>query len=104
MKRVFLTAVIALSVAMFSTSCKDGVNKATDASTTEVVSDKSEAVSTEAKEIEAAVYQCPMDCEDGKTYNKPGNCPVCNMEIKQVKSEASTESKEVDEHAGHNHE
>ncbi len=32
----------------------------------------------------AKVYQCPMDCENGKTYDEPGKCPVCNMEIKEV--------------------
>ena len=25
------------------------------------------------------VYQCPMKCEGDKTYDTPGNCPVCNM-------------------------
>ncbi len=29
----------------------------------------------------AALYQCPMDCEKGKTYDKPGQCPVCNMDL-----------------------
>lgn len=29
-------------------------------------------------------YQCPMDCEEGKTYDKEGNCPVCGMELKEV--------------------
>lgn len=32
----------------------------------------------------AAVYQCPMDCEQGKTYDKPGSCPVCNMDLEKV--------------------
>ncbi len=26
-------------------------------------------------------YQCPMKCEGDKTYNQPGNCPVCNMKL-----------------------
>ena len=26
-------------------------------------------------------YQCPMDCENGKTYDKPGKCAVCEMEL-----------------------
>ncbi len=26
-------------------------------------------------------YQCPMHCEGSKTYDKPGNCPVCNMKL-----------------------
>lgn len=28
-------------------------------------------------------YVCPMDCEKGKIYGQPGNCPVCHMELKQ---------------------
>ena len=31
--------------------------------------------------VAAAVYQCPMDCEHGKTYDKPGQCPVCGMDL-----------------------
>jgi len=30
-----------------------------------------------------AVYACPMHCEDGKTYNAPGSCPVCGMHLKE---------------------
>jgi Cu2+-exporting ATPase len=26
-------------------------------------------------------YYCPMLCEGEKTYNKPGNCPVCGMHL-----------------------
>lgn len=26
-------------------------------------------------------YQCPMKCEGNKTYEAPGNCPVCNMKL-----------------------
>lgn len=29
-------------------------------------------------------YQCPMKCEGDKTYDQPGNCPVCNMRLVQV--------------------
>jgi hypothetical protein len=31
----------------------------------------------------AAVYQCPMDCENGKTYDKQGVCPVCGMDLEK---------------------
>ena len=31
-----------------------------------------------------AVYQCPMDCEKGKTYDQPGKCPVCEMDLEKV--------------------
>ncbi|MGB5434540.1 MAG: heavy metal-binding domain-containing protein [Maribacter sp.] len=32
----------------------------------------------------SAAYQCPMDCEDGKTYEEAGSCPVCKMDLKAV--------------------
>lgn len=27
------------------------------------------------------LYYCPMHCEGNKTYEAPGNCPVCNMKL-----------------------
>jgi len=27
------------------------------------------------------VFYCPMHCEGGKTYDKPGDCPVCGMDL-----------------------
>lgn len=29
-------------------------------------------------------YYCPMRCEGDKTYDQPGNCPVCNMHLVPV--------------------
>jgi len=29
-------------------------------------------------------YQCPMDCENGKTYEENGKCPVCNMKLTEL--------------------
>ena len=29
------------------------------------------------------VYACPMDCEKGKTYDKAGKCPVCEMDLEK---------------------
>lgn len=29
-------------------------------------------------------YQCPMKCEGDKTFDQPGNCPICEMELKSV--------------------
>ena len=36
----------------------------------------------------AGVYYCPMHCEEDKTYDKPGDCPVCGMDL--VEQPAST--------------
>ncbi len=55
-------------------------------------------VKTEAKTAtkkEAAVYECPMHCEGDKTYDKPGNCPVCGMKLKKVAM--------AENHQEHNH-
>ena len=36
-----------------------------------------------------STYYCPMHCEGEKTYNKPGDCPVCGMHlIEQPKVES----------------
>ena len=29
----------------------------------------------------SGVYYCPMHCEGEKTYDKPGDCPVCGMDL-----------------------
>lgn len=34
-----------------------------------------------SKDQQEAKYQCPMNCEGSKTYNQPGECPVCNMQL-----------------------
>jgi Cu2+-exporting ATPase len=35
------------------------------------------------------VYYCPMKCEGDKTYDKPGNCPVCGMHLVRVGGDAN---------------
>ena len=35
-------------------------------------------------EVKTDVYECPMKCNNGQTYDKPGNCPVCGMELEKV--------------------
>ncbi len=50
-------------------------------------------------ELATALYQCPMDCEDGKSYTEAGQCPVCKMDL--VEKEVSLEEKK--EGHGHDH-
>jgi hypothetical protein len=59
-----------------------------------------EAVKTEAHEAhsEHAHYACPMDCEDGKVYDEPGQCPKCEMDLVQV-SEEEAHADEATEHS-----
>ena len=56
-------------------------------------------------------YECPMDCEKGKTYETEGKCPTCGMalvEKKHAESDGHEHSKtkeltpEEKEH-GHSH-
>ncbi len=55
---------------LFFVSCKDN---------------KAENKSESHTELHAsAAYQCPMDCQDGKTYLEAGSCPVCKMDLKAV--------------------
>ena len=43
---------------------------------------KAENKNSETTKV-AATYQCPMDCENGKTYDKAGKCPVCEMDLEK---------------------
>lgn len=40
------------------------------------------------------VYYCPMHCEGDKTYDQPGNCPVCGMDLLEEQSSVSSGGKE----------
>lgn len=43
----------------------------------------------------SGIYYCPMHCEGDKTYNKPGDCPVCGMDL--VEQPSSKKNAEVEE-------
>lgn len=75
MKKIILILVVVIAISFTTTSCKN---------------DKKEEVKTEVEEVNKemaanVLYQCPMDCEHGKSYKEPGKCPVCNMDLKEKK-------------------
>lgn len=79
MKKSILLLALCLSLGLVFTSCKG--EKKEGAETTE---------SHAAEKADMAmvdVYQCPMDCEKGKTYEEEGKCPVCEMALKKVEKE-----------------
>jgi len=39
-------------------------------------------------------FYCPMHCEGDKTYNAPGDCPVCGMDLVEEVSAASAQVQE----------
>lgn len=77
-----LVVVLTLCVALVTVfSCKDSKEKSE--TTTEVKGDNGAEKADLAMNDE---YQCPMDCEDGKTYDEPGSCPVCKMDLKKLQT------------------
>lgn len=48
-----------------------------------------EKPAAEKKDIknESGTWYCPMHCEGDKTYNKPGDCPVCGMHLEKQASQ-----------------
>jgi len=54
---------------------------------------------SEGKDIK---YNCPMKCEGDKTYDEPGDCPVCNMHLVPV-GEEFQKTKEHHHHHEHHH-
>lgn len=53
-------------------------------------------------------YYCPMHCEGDKTYEKPGDCPVCNMHLipveeKKYEPHNHTDKNEGGQHHEHTH-
>lgn len=44
-----------------------------------------------ANQNSSGTFYCPMHCEGEKTYNKPGDCPVCGMDlVEEVKPSRSS--------------
>jgi len=65
--------------------------------------------SNKKQKVENTNYFCPMYCEGDKTYDEPGDCPVCGMHLVPVgsggehgkHSHASTSHEHA--HGEHNH-
>ncbi len=38
------------------------------------------------------IFYCPMHCEGEKTYDKPGDCPVCGMDLVEEQNLSATSS------------
>lgn len=47
-----------------------------------------ETNTAEPEEMAMTEYQCPMKCEQEKSYAENGNCPVCKMELKELAASA----------------
>ena len=38
-------------------------------------------------------FYCPMHCEGDKTYDEPGDCPICGMDLVPIEADSSAEEK-----------
>lgn len=79
-KVVIILAIVASLTACNKTKTAEANTEAT--TTTEATTESHEHKDGEAHD-EKVAYVCPMDCEKGKTYDKPGKCPVCEMDLEK---------------------
>ncbi len=69
-----------LFVSLMACTEKTTESQTQNAEETAVVSD-----STSHDHATHAAYACPMKCEGDKTYDAAGTCPVCKMDLAEVK-------------------
>jgi hypothetical protein len=103
MKKNILTLAILFVIGFAFTSCNE-TKKETEEVTTEVAEKVEDTKEIVSEELAMTVYQCPMKCEDDKTYTEVGTCPVCNMDIKKIEVAAEENSEVEESHEGHDHE
>ncbi len=84
MRKNLIIFGIVLCTALFFSSCK---------------TEKKEGKEHKTELSQKEVYQCPMDCEKGKTYKKEGKCPVCHMNLRKVKQKKEHDHSDKE----HNH-
>ncbi len=78
MKKSILLVAAIFSMAVMFTACKETKKEEVKAE-----SHEGHDHSVDEKLATDATYQCPMDCEKGKTYAEAGSCPVCKMDLKE---------------------
>ena len=88
MKKLFLVFAF---VSLTFVSCKDNATETSEP-----------AAKTAGEETAMSGFVCPMDCENGKTYEVAGKCPVCKMDLAALEADAH-EGHDHSDHEGHNH-
>jgi hypothetical protein len=98
MKKLVKLLVFTFCISAIVVSCKDSKKETeTEVEQTELGVEKADLAMID-------VYQCPMDCENGKTYDKEGICPVCEMNLKKVEKEeeGTHQHEDGEKHEDHN--
>lgn len=73
MKIKISTATLIFASLMFFASCGNNTSESKEETTT-------------TEQASNVKYHCPMRCEGDKMYDKPGQCPVCNMNLEKMDS------------------
>lgn len=81
MRKSIIALGVILCIGLSFSSCK-----------AEKKEEKQEKIELSQKEV----YQCPMDCEKGKTYKDEGKCPVCHMNLRKVPKKKKQDHSEKD--------
>ncbi len=84
---ISLSVTLIITFAMASCGSKTSTQQAEPSTTAQTGVD-----TTSASKPVSAVYQCPMKCEGEKTYDMPGKCPKCGMDMTALEN-----------HEGHDH-
>jgi len=92
MKKSILAVVAIFSLVVLFTACKETKKEEVKEETN---MEHHEDHDGEAHEMSSNdIYQCPVDCEKGKTYDEKGSCPVCKMDLKAKSGDAEMEHAE----------
>ncbi|MDO9274916.1 MAG: heavy metal-binding domain-containing protein [Lutibacter sp.] len=86
MKKSLFVFVAIFSFAVLFSACKETKKEEVKE---EVKIESHEVHDHEEGEMPSSVYQCPMDCEKGKTYEVAGSCPVCKMDLVAISNETA---------------
>ena len=89
MQKQIISLLFTLIVLVVVPSCD---NKNSTQQADPVTIEQTTVDTTNASQPVAVLYQCPMKCEGEKTYDKPGKCPKCSMDLKEKNG-----------HEGHDH-
>lgn len=80
MKNIFIASLVLVGSLMAFSACKNEGSKTTP--------------QTAESATPGTKYICPMNCEKGKTYDQPGPCPVCHMDLEPSKVEVEANKNE----------
>lgn len=69
---------------MFLVEMKSGHVDQEHKNTSESKQTQSPTSKVASENHKSEIYYCPMHCEGDKTYENPGNCPVCGMHLEKV--------------------